>query len=128
MHVTGGRVSVHHQAQHHTPSRLGLKGYTATTTRILRQLVADRLDQRMTTPVDETPDRQGLRQIYEKKGALVYAMLHDLLGDQAFQHFLLLLAEAGGQITSADVRRAAEAVSGRDLHWFFQQWVSDGRR
>ena len=41
MHVTGGRVSVHHQAQHHTPSRLGLKAYVATTTRILRQLAAD---------------------------------------------------------------------------------------
>ncbi|BBY00669.1 ABC transporter permease [Mycobacterium seoulense] len=41
MHVTGGRVSVHHQAQHHAPGRLGLKGYTATTTRILRQLAAD---------------------------------------------------------------------------------------
>jgi ABC-2 type transport system permease protein len=41
MHVTGGRVSVHHQAQHHAPSRLGLRGYTATTTRILRQLAAD---------------------------------------------------------------------------------------
>ena len=90
-----------------------------------RQLVADRLDQRMTTPLDETPDSQGLRQIYEKKGALVYAMLHDLLGDQAFQHFLILLTEAGGHITSADVRRAAEAASGRDLHWFFQQWVSE---
>ncbi len=90
-----------------------------------RQLVADRLDQRMTTSVTETPDRQGLRQIYEKKGALVYAMLHDLLGPQTFQHFLTLLAEAGDHVTSADVRRAAEAASGRDLHWFFQQWVSE---
>jgi ABC-2 type transport system permease protein len=42
MHVTGGRVSVHHQAQHHAPSRIGLHGYTATTARILRQLLADR--------------------------------------------------------------------------------------
>ncbi|HVQ86079.1 MAG TPA: ABC transporter permease [Mycobacterium sp.] len=45
MHVTGGRVSVHHQAQHHAPSRVGLraslKPYAATTTRILRQLAAD---------------------------------------------------------------------------------------
>src|ERR1700744_2510715 len=41
MHVTGGRVSVHHQAQHHAPSGLNLKGYTASTTRILRQLVGD---------------------------------------------------------------------------------------
>jgi hypothetical protein len=89
-----------------------------------RLLVAERVAQRMTTPVDETPDRQGLRQIYEKKGALVYAMLHDLLGPQAFQRFLKLLTEAGDHIASADVRRAAEAASGRDLHWFFQQWVS----
>ena len=90
-----------------------------------RQLVADRLDQRLTTPLDATSDREGLRQIYEKKGALVYAMLHDLLGAQAFQHFLTLLTEAGEQITSADVRRAAEGASGRELHWFFQQWVSE---
>src|SRR5206468_8848089 len=51
--------------------------------------------------------------------------LHDLLGEQAFQHFLALLAEAGDHITSADVRRAAEAASVRDLHWFFQQWVNE---
>ena len=55
---------------------------------------------------------------------MVYAMLYDLLGPQAFQRFLTLLTEAGDHITSADVRRAAEAASGRDLHWFFQQWVS----
>ncbi|WP_197283705.1 ABC transporter permease [Mycobacterium sp. Marseille-P9652] len=45
MHVTGGRVPVHHQAQHHAKSRLGgasLKPFAATTTRILRQLAADR--------------------------------------------------------------------------------------
>jgi ABC-2 type transport system permease protein len=41
MHVTGGRVSVHHQAQHHAAGRIGLKAYAATTTRILRQLAAD---------------------------------------------------------------------------------------
>jgi ABC-2 type transport system permease protein len=41
MHVTGGRVSVHHPAQHRTRSRLTLQGYTATTVRILRQLAAD---------------------------------------------------------------------------------------
>jgi ABC-2 type transport system permease protein len=46
MHVTGGRVSVHHHAQHHAPGRVGLQGqlkpFGATTVRILRQLVADR--------------------------------------------------------------------------------------
>jgi ABC-2 type transport system permease protein len=41
MHVTGRRVSVHHQAQHHARSGLSLSGYTATTARILRQLAGD---------------------------------------------------------------------------------------
>jgi len=45
MHVTGGRVSVHHHAQHQATSGLGLHGYLrpyrATTLRILRQLAAD---------------------------------------------------------------------------------------
>ena len=45
MHVTGGRVSVHDQAQHDaksgTQSRISLRAYAATTTRILRQLAAD---------------------------------------------------------------------------------------
>jgi ABC-2 type transport system permease protein len=41
MHVTGGSVSVHHPAQHRTRSRITLQGYTATTARILRQLVGD---------------------------------------------------------------------------------------
>ena len=49
MHVTGGRVSVHDQAQHHAKGRTQsgmnlaghLKPYAATTTRILRQLAAD---------------------------------------------------------------------------------------
>ncbi|HEX2284651.1 MAG TPA: ABC transporter permease [Mycobacterium sp.] len=41
MHVTGGRVSVHHPSQHRSRSRLTLQGYTATTARILRQLAGD---------------------------------------------------------------------------------------
>ena len=41
MHVTRGRVSDHHQTQHGASSRVTLKPYTATTTRILRQLAAD---------------------------------------------------------------------------------------
>src|SRR5205823_5773303 len=53
-----------------------------------RELVADRLEQRLDTPVDETRDRQGLRRLHEKKGALIYVMLHDLIGAQSFRHFL----------------------------------------
>ena len=39
MHVTGGSVSVRHPAHHR--NRVTLRGYTATTTRILRQLASD---------------------------------------------------------------------------------------
>ena len=43
MHVTGGSVSVDHPTHHHRArSRLTPQNYTATTTRILRQLAADR--------------------------------------------------------------------------------------
>ncbi|KRD13100.1 antibiotic ABC transporter permease [Mycobacterium sp. Root265] len=44
MFITGGSVSVSHPAQHRSvsrPSRFGLRGYLATTARILRQLGAD---------------------------------------------------------------------------------------
>ncbi|HXA10747.1 MAG TPA: ABC transporter permease [Mycobacterium sp.] len=41
MQVTGGGVSVDHQAQHRAPSRIGLQAYGASTARILRQLAAD---------------------------------------------------------------------------------------
>jgi hypothetical protein len=90
-----------------------------------RRLAVSQLEQPMVTPVNITADRQGLRFLYEKKGALVYAMLHDLLGAPAFKDFLHLLSAAGGGIlaTSADVQHAAEAVSGRELGWFFHQWV-----
>jgi hypothetical protein len=90
-----------------------------------RHLAVSHLDQPLVTPLDATADQQGLRFLYEKKGALVYAMLHDLLGAQAFEDFLhLLAAEGRGRLVRrADVRHAAEAVSGRELEWFFQQWV-----
>ncbi|MGV0625421.1 ABC transporter permease [Mycolicibacter minnesotensis] len=46
MSVDGGRIPVHHPAQHRAPRRLSadrwLRPYAATTTRILRQLAADR--------------------------------------------------------------------------------------
>jgi ABC-2 type transport system permease protein len=41
MQVTGGGVSVDHQAQHRAAGRIGLQAYGASTARILRQLAAD---------------------------------------------------------------------------------------
>ena len=90
-----------------------------------RRLAIQDQDQHMRTPLVATRDRLGLRFLYEKKGALVYAMLHDLLGTEAFQDFLhvLLTEYSGAAVTTQEVQRAAEAASGHDLAWFFQQWV-----
>ena len=90
-----------------------------------RRLAVRRQEQRLNTPSDTASDQGGLRFLQEKKGALVYAMLHDMLGPDAFREFLRRLAgEAqGGIITTWDVQQAAEAVHQQDLTWFFQQWV-----
>jgi hypothetical protein len=90
-----------------------------------RRLAVQQQDQRLNTPSDATSDRDGLRLLREKKGALVYAMLHDVLGPDTFREFLRRLAREapGGIITTRDVQQAAEAVSDQDLTWFFQQWV-----
>jgi hypothetical protein len=89
-----------------------------------RRLVVKNHDQIMTTPLLTTPSRDDLRVVYQKKGALVYSMLHDLLGAETFQRFLHRLLETGPLLTSADVQQGAEAISGQELGWFFDQWVA----
>ncbi len=61
---------------------------------------------------------------YEKGGWTLH-MLRAMLGDETFievlktyyQHF------AFGNASTADFRGVAERVSGRDLGWFFDQWI-----
>ena len=62
------------------------------------------------------------------KGAWVLHMLRHVLGDQAFFDTLLAYraAFAGGTADTADFRSIAEQVSGRDLGWFFTEWVYNG--
>ncbi|MDX1675791.1 MAG: M1 family aminopeptidase, partial [Longimicrobiales bacterium] len=59
------------------------------------------------------------------KGALVLRMLRDMLGEEVFRAGL---REYHGRyrfrnVTGHDFRRAMERVSGRDLGWFFHQWL-----
>ena len=75
-------------------------------------------------------DRYGIpmdlfdRHAYEK-GSLVLTMLRDELGDAAFFRGARLYLErhAGGFADTHEFRRALEEASGRDLNWFFDQWV-----
>jgi aminopeptidase N len=75
-------------------------------------------------------DRYGIpmdlfdRHAYEK-GSLVLTMLRDELGDEAFFRGaqLHLGRHAHGFADTHEFRRALEDASGRDLVWFFEQWV-----
>ena len=64
------------------------------------------------------------RHAYEK-GSLVLTMLRDELGDEAFFRGaqLYLGRHAYGFADTHEFRRALEDASGRDLVWFFDQWV-----
>lgn len=59
------------------------------------------------------------------KGGWVLHMLRRELGDAAFQRAIHLYAErnAFGLVETADLQRAVRETSGRNLDWFFDQWV-----
>ncbi|MFV8753111.1 M1 family aminopeptidase [Nannocystaceae bacterium ST9] len=59
------------------------------------------------------------------KGGWVLHMLRRELGDAAFQRAIHLYAErnAFGLVETADLQRAVREASGRNLDWFFDQWV-----
>ena len=59
------------------------------------------------------------------KPSLVYRMLRDLVGEDAFRKGLHLYYERNKlhHVREEDFRAAMEEASGRDLRWFFQQWI-----
>ena len=59
------------------------------------------------------------------KGALVLRMLRDMLGAETFRAGLreYHTRHRFRNVTGHDFRRAMERVSGRDLGWFFHQWL-----
>ena len=60
-----------------------------------------------------------------EKGAYVLHMARRLLGDSAFFRGIrgYYAGHRDGNATSDDLRRALEGGSGRDLGWFFNQWL-----
>ncbi len=64
------------------------------------------------------------------KGAVVLHMLRRIVGDPAFREILHRYtgdpALRYGTAVTADFQRAAEAVYGDDLGYFFRQWVTEG--
>lgn len=67
------------------------------------------------------------RHLYEK-GSLVLHMLRYLLGDDLWWKAVRAYVERhrGGVVTTPDLQRAIEEATGRNLDWFFDQWVYKG--
>ncbi|MGN6108650.1 MAG: M1 family metallopeptidase, partial [Kofleriaceae bacterium] len=65
--------------------------------------------------------------LYEKGGRVLH-MLRALLGDAAFWHTLgyYLGKHRHGVVESRDLARAVEEATGKNVDWFFSQWVIDG--
>ncbi len=65
--------------------------------------------------------------LYEKGGRVLH-MLRHLLGDERFfatlKHYLT--KHQHGVVESRDLARAVEESTGKNLDWFFSQWVIDG--
>lgn len=59
------------------------------------------------------------------RAELMYATLRDAIGDEAFARFLrdYYARWANRHVDEAAMRASAERASGRDLGWFFAQWV-----
>jgi aminopeptidase N len=61
------------------------------------------------------------------KAAMVFHMLRNLSGDQVFFEALreFIGRERFKQASWDDIKRAFEKVSGKDIGWFFSQWISE---
>jgi hypothetical protein len=61
------------------------------------------------------------------KASWVVHMLRHVVGDDVFYQILAAYRSQfqGGAATTEDFRAVAEAVSGRDLYWFFKEWIYD---
>jgi hypothetical protein len=76
-------------------------------------------------PSPEFRDFRSFQVMTYTKASVVFRMLRELLGEDVFRQVLRTYYERHklGHVTRADFERAAADVSGRDLGWFFHQWL-----
>ncbi|HKE16953.1 MAG TPA: M1 family aminopeptidase [Kofleriaceae bacterium] len=81
----------------------------------------------MTTNVYDEPIDIFDHHLYDKGGRVLH-MLRGVLGDDGFfraiKHYLG--KHRGGSVETRDLARAVEDVTGRQMDWFFDQWVTKG--
>lgn len=108
-------------------SRYGRAAYIAELD-LARARVAKVRDQGWDRPLafaGPYPSLGARRAIQYSKGALFMDHLRTLLGEKAFWQGLrsYTMEHAGGVVTSADLQRAMEEASGKDLSETFNAWV-----
>ena len=76
----------------------------------------------------DTSDDMYTEEITYLKGALVLHFLRHVLGDQDFSRSVGVYLEehAFSEVDSFDFQRALENVTGRNLNWFFDDWIRGG--
>ena len=76
----------------------------------------------------ETPGDTYQMETTYFKGALVLHMLRRVLGDESFYGALAdyLKEHAFSEVSATDLQRALEKQSGRNLSWFFDDWIVGG--
>ncbi len=115
------------------PERSGYRGLAVRPEPVDAQLLQQfRLDllgrsEPIGTPGPAFSEFGIYNQMVYGRASMMYAALRDVLGDSAFVRFLHDYY-ARWQFKHVDeraMRGSAERVSGRDLEWFFRQWVHE---
>jgi len=75
---------------------------------------------------DEALVTTALEGFYRSKAAYVWWMLREMLGDEALKHALSAYG-AGKDTEPTYMQRLLQQASGRDLQWFFDDWVYHDR-
>lgn len=86
------------------------------------------VDEQRTGPVafkHPLPERNINRTMVYSKGALVFYLLRNELGDKLFWQALRSYSSRhkGGSVTTEDLKLDFETVGGKDLSGFFERWV-----
>jgi len=93
--------------------------------RTIREMDAAGESQPISLPSAAFRDFDTYNRMTYTKPSLIYRMLRDLLGEDVFHDGLRLYYRRNRlrHVREEEFRAAMEAASGRDLRWFFQQWI-----
>jgi aminopeptidase N len=87
---------------------------------VLSRFPGDERPQAMLTePADSIPDELN----YQKGAAILHMLAGEIGRDAVLDAMRSMVAESASGVTVENFRQAAERASGRDLGWFFAQWL-----